>query len=130
MKYKIEDLKTGMKVNKEELRDIKYVWMLVKYEKESDEYGMLVYLEKDNPDNNYSFDIRVKIATYIANTKVNEDGSYAEFWGVYINIEKNVSFDMLECYHNQVVSTVVIPEGKHSITTDTSFGKLTTLEIW
>lgn len=130
MKYKLEDLKVGMKVNKEELKGIKYVWMLVNYEKESDEYGTLVYFEKDNPDRNYSFDVRVKIATYVAHTRINEDGSYAEFWGVYINIDKDIPFDMLECYHNQVFTTVFIPEGKCSITVDTSFGKMTTLEEW
>lgn len=112
MRYKIDDLKVGMKVNKEELRDIKYVWMLVKYEKESNEKGTLVYFEKDNPDRNYSFDIRVKIATYIVNTKINGDGSYAEFWGIYIYIDKNVSLDILECYNAQITTIVFIPEEK------------------
>lgn len=130
MKYKLDDLKVGMKVNEEELKEIKYVWMLVKYGNESDKYGTLIYFEKDNPDRNYSFDIRKKIATYILNTKINEDGSYAEFWGVYINIDKNVSFDMLECYHNQIFSTVVIPEEQWKITVDTTYGKMTALEEW
>ncbi len=130
MKYRLEDLKIGMNVNKEELKEIKYVWMLVKYENESDKYGTLIYFEKDNPDRNYSFDIREKIATYIFNTKINEDGSYAEFWGVYINIDKDVPFDMLECYHNQVFTTVVIPKGKWNIMVDTSFGKMVTEEAW
>lgn len=130
MKYKLEDLKIGMKVKEEELEEIKYVWMLVKYEKENDKYGTLIYFKKDNPDRNYSFDIREKIAKYILNTKINEDGSYAEFWGVYINIDKDIPFDVLECYCHQVFTVVVIPEGKYSITVSTSFGKMTTEEAW
>lgn len=130
MKYRLEDLKIGMKVNKEELEEIKYVWMLVKYQNQSDKYGTLVYFEKDNPKDNCSFDIRVKIATYIANTSINEDGSYKEFWGVYINIDKDCPFDVLESYFNQVFTTVFVPEGKYSITADTSFGKMTTEEGW
>ena len=35
MKYKLEDLKVGMTVKKEELKEIKYIWMLVKYENDS-----------------------------------------------------------------------------------------------
>lgn len=126
-KYKFEDLKIGMKVSKEEIENIKYVWMLVKYKNESDKYGELIYFEKDNPEDNDSFHIRVKIATYIANTNINEDGSYSEFWGVYIFIDKStVSFPILEHYFQQVFSTVYLPMERDEITVDTSFSKMTT----
>lgn len=124
MKYKLEDLKIGMKVKKEELEEIKYVWILVKYEKETDEYGTLILFEKDNFDK-CSYDTREKIANYIRNTKMNEDGSYAEFWGVYLNIDKDIPFETFECYFYQVFDVIMIPKGKYSITAKTSFGLMT-----
>lgn len=130
MKYRLEDLKIGMKVSKEELEEIKYVWMLVRYENESDTYGTLIHFSKDNPEDNYSYGIRVRLATYIADTGVDENGCYNEFWGIYINIDRHCSFEVLECYFKQVFSTLFIPEGQYRITVDTSFGKMTVEEEW
>lgn len=131
MKYKLEDLKVGMTVKKEELKEIKYIWMLVKYENDSYENGTLIYFEKENPDNDYSYDIREKIQNYILNTKIDEDRHYQEFWGVYINIDKeNLPFEEVECYIEQIMSMVDIPKGKYIIAVDTSFGKFTLYDKW
>ena len=65
------------------------------------------------------------------NTKIEEDRNYQEFWGVYINIDKeNLPFEEVECYIEQIMSTVDIPKGKYIIAVDTSFGKFTLYDKW
>lgn len=124
-KLAINDLKIGMQTRKEKLEDIEHVWMLIKYLHEADKYGTLVYFEKENPSNQ-SIDIRNRITTYIANTKIDENGTYKEFWGIYLNgyLNKDLPFEEVENYVDQVMSTIAIPKGQFKITVDTPFGSL------
>lgn len=129
-KYKYEDLEIGMQVTKAELKEIEHVWMLVKYQHQPEDYkatdyGTLVYFKKENPSNQ-SVDIRNRIRTYITNTKIDEDGTYKEFWGIYLNgyLNKDLPFEEVENYVDQVMSTIAIPKGQFKITVDTPFGSL------